>query len=53
MNWNEVCALPNQKKNGKNACVSSKLSTMAEKPFIAWISGVERLIFCSVLEDRN
>ncbi|WP_211471639.1 hypothetical protein [Collimonas humicola] len=32
MNWNAVCALPNQKKNGKNAGIYSKLSMIDGEP---------------------
>jgi hypothetical protein len=48
----EVCALPNQKKNGKNRGVRSNLSIIMEVPlfmrFIGW-----RADSCKRLEGRK
>jgi hypothetical protein len=45
MNWNAVCALPNQKKNGKNAGIYSKLSMIEEEPWLQGESGCWKGVF--------
>jgi hypothetical protein len=48
----EVCALPNQKKNGKNKGVCSNLSIITEMPLFMRFTGW-RADYCKRLEDRE